>query len=114
MKKVKIMIWVIALGFISLVVFQNKDYFFGEQTLQIKMLFVNERTFVVINLFFFLGCFLTGFLIAHFYGFIARFKSRKLIKKLNETTAAQHEEISGLKQELEIIQKNASDIHSSP
>ena len=112
MKKVKIIVWIIVLIFIGLVFFQNWAYFNEKHTLGINLFFNDYLTPAFTNLFFFITCFLIGLLIAYFYGLVARFKSSKLIKKLNETTAAQQEEISGLKQELEIMQKNASEIPS--
>jgi len=111
MKKVKTAIWVIAFGLISLVVFQNWGYFNEKHALSLNLYFGRYSTSDFTNLFLFLGCFLIGLLISYFYGRIERFKYKRLIKKLNETTAAQHEEISGLKQELEMMQKNTTDTH---
>ena len=30
MKKIKIVLWIIIIGFLALVMFQNKDFFYGE------------------------------------------------------------------------------------
>jgi len=109
MKKVKLFIWIIALGLVVLIVYQNWSYFNAkpEQPLKVNLYFAEYQIAQFNNLLFFFASFLTGLLIAYLYGLVQRFRSNKLIRKLNETTAAQHEEISGLKRELELMQKNA-------
>ena len=114
MKKVKIAIWIIVLGFVVLIVTQNWSYFNTKQQLNVNLYFEKYHTLEFSNLLFFLACFLIGLLIAYFYGLVERFRSNKLIKRLNETTAAQQEEISGLKRELELMQKRALETQSEP
>jgi len=104
MKKMKIALWIIFLGFIAIIFFSNKDYFLTKQGLQIK-LFVTEPYHIqeLPNAIYFLVFFLTGFLISYFISLSERFKANKKIKNLNAAATSQLEEISVLKKELDSL-----------
>jgi uncharacterized integral membrane protein len=108
MKKVKIALWIIFIGFIAMIFFSNKDYFLAKQSLQIK-LFVAEPIQIqeLPNALFFLVFFLTGFLVAYFISLSERFKSKKKIKNLNAAATSQLEEISALKKEMETLRSTS-------
>ena len=104
MKKVKIAFWLIILVFVSVFVYQNMDFFMAEQSLRLNLgvletLHTPELPHAVL----FLVFFLTGFLIAYFFGLYDRFKSKKTIKSLNAADTAQQDELTALKRELESL-----------
>lgn len=110
MKKVKIVIWLIILGFVGVVIYQNWSYFGTRATpLAINLGFGEYLIPEFPNIVFLLLCFATGLLIAYFHGFVGRFKSDRMIKKLDAATTSQYEEISGLKRELEALQRSATE-----
>ncbi|MGD9105625.1 MAG: LapA family protein [Desulfobacterales bacterium] len=115
MKKLKIVLWVIIIGFIAIIFFSNKDYLLAKQVLQIDLLYADPfHTTELPNAVFFLVFFLTGFLIAYFISLSARFKSKKTIKNLNSAATSQLAEIAALKKELESLQSGSSDHQAEP
>jgi len=114
MKKIKAALWIIMIGFVGLVVFQNWDYFDARQALNIDLFVGEYLTPEFSNFLFFAACFLIGLLLAYIYGLVSHFRSTKLIKNLNAATEAQQEEISGLKRELEMLQRSPSEDEHPP
>ena len=115
MKKARIALLIVVIGFIGLIVIQNWEYFNSLQGFRIDLFFFGEyRTPEFSNWFFFLSCFLIGILPAYFYGLIERYKSNKMIKKLYAASAAQNEEISVLKREVELLQRGSSEDDEEP
>lgn len=115
MKKMKIALWIIFLGFIAIIFFSNKDYFLAKQGLQIK-LFVAEPFQIkeLPNAIYFLVFFLAGFLIAYFISLSERFKSNKKIKNLNAAATSQLEEISALKREVNSLKGSTFGSQTAP
>jgi uncharacterized integral membrane protein len=104
MKKVKIVLWLIFLGFIAIIFFSNKDYFLAKQGIQINLFFTEPFQIKELpNAIYFLVFFLAGFLIAYFISLSERFKSKKTIKNLNAAATSQLEEISVLKKEIDSL-----------
>jgi uncharacterized integral membrane protein len=104
MKKIKIVIWLIILVFAGVFVYQNKIFFMAKQSLGLTLPFLETlHTPELPHAVLFLVFFLTGFLIAYFFGLYDRFKSKKTVKNLNAATAAQQAELSALKRELESL-----------
>ena len=110
MKKVKIILWIIFLGFIAIIFYSNKDYFFyTKQSMQILVPFAKSYEFQEMpNIIYFLVFFLVGFLIAYFISLSERFKSKKTIKNLNAAATSQLEEISVLKKEIDSLKGGTS------
>ncbi|MBU1161828.1 MAG: LapA family protein [Proteobacteria bacterium] len=108
MKKVKIVLWTIFLGFIAIIFFSNKDYFLVKQGIQINLPFTEPFQIKELpNVVYFLIFFLAGFLIAYFISLSERFKSKKAIKNLNAAATSQLEEISILKKEINSLKGSA-------
>jgi uncharacterized integral membrane protein len=104
MKKVKIVLWIILLGFIAIIFFSNQDYFLAKQSIQIKIPHIASKSFKEMpNAVYFLVFFVIGFLIAYFISLSERFKSNKTIKNLNAAATSQLQEISTLKKELDAL-----------
>lgn len=116
MKKVKIFLWIIFLGFIAIVFLSNKNYFFyTKKSMQILVPFAEPYQFQEMpNAIYFLVFFLTGFLIAYFISLSERFKSKKTIKNLNAAATSQLEEISGLKKEIDSLKGSAFNSKTAP
>lgn len=110
MKKAKVALWIIFLGFIAIIFFSNKNYFFyTKQSMQILVPFAEPYKFKEMpNAVYFLVFFLAGFLIAYIISLSERFKSKKKIKNLNAAATSQLEEISALKKELDSLKGSAS------
>jgi uncharacterized integral membrane protein len=110
MKKVKIILWIIFLGFIAIIFFSNKEYFLAKEGIQINLLFTKPFQLKELpNAIYFLVFFLVGFLIAYFISLSERFKSKKTIKNLNAAATSQLEEISVLKKEIDSLKASAFD-----
>jgi uncharacterized integral membrane protein len=113
MKKIKIAIWLIILVFVGVFVYQNKIFIMAKQSLSLTLPFLETlHTPELPHAVLFLVFFLTGFLIAYFFGLYDRFKSKKTVKNLNAATAAQQDELSALKKELELL-RGASPVGST-
>ena len=108
MKKLKIVLLVIGLGFIAIIFLSNKDYLLTKQALQLDLLYGEPfHTMELPNAIFFLVFFLSGFLIAYFISLSVRFKSKKTIKNLKAVTTSQLKEIAVLKKEVESLQSGS-------
>jgi uncharacterized integral membrane protein len=115
MKKVKIVLWIIFLGFIAIVFFSNKDYFLLKQGIQINVPFTESFQLQELpNAIYFLVFFLAGFLIAYFISLSERFKSKKTIKNLNAAATSQLEEISVIKKEIDSLKGSAFNSKTAP
>ncbi len=102
-KRVKIGIWVIILGLLALMVFQNQNFFLARQSLGLNLYFKNYSLPEVVNIFLFFICFLSGLFLAVYFIFFDRFKLKKTNKMLNTTINTHLEKISSLEKELETL-----------
>jgi len=102
MKKVKLIIWLLVLGFMALVIYQNEGYFLSaEQSLRLNLGVVPEYhspqlPIVVYYLIFF--CY--GLLVTYFFGLPDRFRNRKAIKRLTAADAQREKAMTELNTEL--------------
>ena len=104
MNKFKLVLWIIILGIIALVIFQNQEFFFATQSLQIKP-WVSPvyRTPEIPIAVIFLVFFVFGLVLAFIFGAPQRFKNRKTIKRLTAEKASQKDEIEKLKNEIDSL-----------
>jgi len=106
MKNIKIIFWVIIVGFIILLLFQNQDVIIAKQSFKLDLMFVDEyHTPELPNGIIYFVCLLTGFFIAVFAGLADRFKFKKNIRNLKIANKLHLEEISVLKRRLESLQE---------
>ncbi len=113
MNKVKTVFWLIILGLIMLVFFQNQDFFMAKQDLRINLVFAEYQLREVPNAALFLAIFLAGLLIAYFFGLGERFKLKKTIKNLNTKIASQPQEMPSTDNEAEAITSALSEPNQS-
>ena len=102
MNKFKLVLWIIILGIIALVIFQNEAFFLQPQSLQINpwvapVYQTPEIPIAVI----FLVFFVIGLILAFLFGAPQRFRNRKAIKRLTAEKASQNDEIERLNKEID-------------
>lgn len=103
MKKVKIAFWMVILGFLALLVYQNKDFFLSEHSLGINLYFFQKNTPDLPNAVLFAIFFLSGWLIAYFFSLFDRYKANKTIKNLNYQIASYQGTLDQMKQEIQAL-----------
>ncbi len=104
MKKAKIAFWLILIGFIALLSYQNWDFFMSEHRLRLN-LFVTEEfsTPKLQNAILFLFFFFAGLLISYFITLFERFKSKKIIKTLNTALEMSRKQLDELQKEISLL-----------
>ena len=104
MKKAKIAFWLIIIGFIALLAYQNWDFFMSQHSLKLD-LFVTEEftTSELPNAILFLLFFFVGLLISYSITLFERFKSKKTIKKLNIAMEKSQKQLDELKSEISLL-----------
>jgi uncharacterized integral membrane protein len=102
MKKGTLFIWVIIVGFMALVIFQNKAFFLESKTsitinLGISAPYQSPEVAnaVIVLCFFVFGC-----IVAYLFGLSVRFKTKRSIKKLSAAEASHVKELNELKDEV--------------
>ena len=84
MKKATLIIWAIIFGVMALLIFQNQALFLKNESLRVNLgIFKEYNTPELPIAILVLLFFLLGILIAYLFSISARFKARRLIKKLN-------------------------------
>ncbi len=105
MKKIKIALWVIIIGFLVLVMFQNKDFFMAKQGIGINLYFVNYEIPEIYNVILFFAFFAAGLLVAYIFSLFSKFKANKTIKEMKSSMTSSMQQVSVLKQELDALKQ---------
>jgi hypothetical protein len=102
MNKAKLIIWLLVLGFMGLVVYQNEGHFLNAQeSLRLNLGVVPEYHSPKLPMvFFYLVFFLYGLIVAYLFGMRERFRSRKAIKRLTIAATQREEAMTELNTEL--------------
>ena len=100
MKKAKVVIWLIIIGFIALIIYQNKEFFLTKHSFGINLLVFNYRSPEVYSAILFLLFFILGVLIAYFFSLFEKFKASKAIKALTAANLSLEKMIASLKNDL--------------
>ena len=101
MKKAKIAFWLILIGFMGLLAYQNWDFFMSEHRLRLNLFVTDElSTPELPNAILFLIFFLAGLLISYFITLFERFKSKKTIKALNAALETNQKLLDELKKDI--------------
>jgi hypothetical protein len=102
MNKAKLIIWLLVLGFMGLVVYQNEGHFLNAQeSLRLNLGVVPEYHSPKLPMvFFYLVFFLYGLIVAYLFGMPERFRSRKAIKRLTIADTQREKAMTELNTEL--------------
>ena len=104
MKQIKAIFWILILGFLGLVIYQNQDLFLSEQSFGLKLFSTYKfKAPDLPNAIFLLASFLIGFLISYFFSLFERFRNKKIIKNLNVSVDSHLRELSSLRSEVESL-----------
>jgi len=101
MRKVKIVFWLILLGLLGVVFWQNQTLFLEKRGVGIDYLIGNYHTPELQIALYFLIFFLVGLLISYFSSLSERFVTRKTIRKLNDELINVGKKVTDLEASLE-------------
>ena len=106
MKKIKYLLWLIILGLLGILIYQNLDYFMTTKALRfdLKIASWNWTMPELQNIAYFGICFLLGLILAGLKGFVVSFKLSKEIKTKDVAITSLKEQVNTLKTELEVFQ----------
>ena len=108
MSKIKIVIWVVIIGWIVTLFLQNDTLFLSKQALSFDLYFIKKlQTPELPVAAYFLAALIIGLVVAYIFGLSDRFKARRIIKTLTTNLDSQRQEIVTLKKEIEEF-KNAA------
>jgi uncharacterized integral membrane protein len=102
MNKTKLVIWLIILGFMGLVMYQNEEHFFStSQSLRLNLGIIPEyRSAELPLLVFYLVFFVFGLLVAFIFALPEKMRKRRSLKHLAAVAADREAEANALKTEL--------------
>ena len=100
MKKVKIAVWVILIGLVAVLIYQNQAFFMAKQIVTFNLLFAEFKTPETYNVFVCFAFLIAGLLLGSYFHLIHYLKSKKTVKMLNTTVGAQEEKIKQLEAQL--------------
>jgi len=102
MRKVKIVLWLILIGFISLVFFQNQEYLMSKQAIALDFYITDAFLSQELpNAVWFLSALFIGLLLSYFLSLFERFRLNKMIKDLKAKLNSHADMVSRLRAELE-------------
>ena len=106
MKKIKLLLWLIILGLLGTLIYQNLDYFMTTVSLKfdLKVASWNWTIPELQTIAYFGICFLSGLILAGLKGFVVSFKLSKEIKTKDVAITSLKEQVNTLKTELEVFQ----------
>ncbi len=107
MRKVKLAFWLILLGLLGLVFWQNQTFFLEKRGIGIDYFIGSYHTPELQIALYFLIFFLVGLLVSYFSSLSERFVARKTIRKLNDELANARKKVSDL--EAGIASQQAAD-----
>lgn len=100
MKKVKLLLWLVVLGLLALGIYQNLPLLKKQVELKLNLWVFGPFQAEVLFGLLLLGLFIAGLLIAYFFSLAHRFKTRKTIRRLNESLHAEQKKVSELESRL--------------
>lgn len=108
MKKIKYLLWLIVLGLLGILIYQNLDYFMTTRALKfdLKIASWNWTMLEIQNIAYFGICFLLGLIIAGIKGFVVKLRLKKEIKTKDAAIASFKEQVNTLKTNLEVFQND--------
>ncbi len=102
MNKTKLFIWLLLLGILALLVYQNRPFLLDtRQSLRLSLgIFPEYRSPDLPVAVFMVAFFVIGMLFTYFFGMPERMRTRKSVKRLSANSDSQEKEIAELKLEL--------------
>lgn len=106
MKKIKLLLWLIILGLLGTLIYQNSEYFMTSVSLNFDLKIASWSWTIpeLQNIAYFGICFLLGLIMAGLKGFVVSFKLSKEIKTKEAALTSLKEQVNTLKTELEVFQ----------
>jgi hypothetical protein len=108
MKKVKIVFGLLVFGVIVIIVSQNLDFFFRRYAIGIDVGVASYHTPNLATVIYLLFFFFAGLMIAFLMGLSEKFRSKKIIRELNDTLALEKKKVMDLEAELAAIKGRVS------
>ncbi len=105
MKTIKVLFWLIILGLLGTLIYQNLDYFMTKVALDLDLKISNWSWTIpeLQNIAYFGICFLLGIFLSGVKGMITKYRLKKELKVQNATIDTLKEEVNTLKTELEVF-----------
>jgi len=100
MKKIKLLLWLIILGLIALVVYQNLKFLMEPQAITVNLWIQQYNIELNIGVIL-LGLFIAGLLISYFFSLTHRFRARKMIRQLSEELTLERKKVAELESRLD-------------
>ena len=100
MKKIKLIIWLIIIGLLGTIMYQNRDFFLAKQSLGIDLISSQYQSPEIPTALFFTAFFLFGWLIAYLFSLADRFRAAKTIKGLQQSVFMQQSAIDAMKKDV--------------
>ena len=110
MKKAKIAFWIILIGLLGLIVYQNQGYFLTKHSLDINLWFTRRVVPPVQNVMIIVAFFLFGLLIALIHNLFERYRTNKTIKELRNTIKTNQATISQMRQEIDALKPSSGEL----
>lgn len=106
MKVIKTVLWLIILGLLGILIYQNLDYFMTKTGLSLDLKLEGRHWTLpeIQNIAYFGICFLLGLILAWLRGFFARLALKKEILSRDREIASLKEQVNTLKIQLEVFQ----------
>lgn len=102
-KKGKLVFWLIILVFAVLIVFQNQEFFFSMEKLDVDLFFTQFTIPLTPVAAMFVIVFLIGWLISYIPAAIIRYRLQKTNKMLNQQLEAKKSDLASLKGQVETL-----------
>ncbi len=105
MKTIKIIFWLIILGLLGTLIYQNSDYFMTKIALDLDLKITNWNWTIpeLQNVVYFGICFLLGIILSGSKGLLTKYRLNKKIKAQNASIDSLKAEVNTLKTELEVF-----------
>jgi hypothetical protein len=106
MKVIKTVLWLIILGLLGILIYQNLDYFMTKTGLSLDLKVAGWDWTIpeIQNIAYWGICFLLGLILAGLRGFFAKLSLKKEIKSRDREIASLKEQVNTLKIELDVFQ----------
>ena len=107
MKKFKYVLWVLMIGFLGLLVYQNQGVFLSKHSMVINLGFAQYRIPEIYSILIIAVFFFGGVLLAYATSLLGRYKAHRQIRSLKQTVDAYTGTITTLKKEVEGLKPQA-------